>query len=380
MKKSNIHLIILMLILITFACKQKHDNTIHESGSNKVISEVYPKYAKGFHIKYYDGYKVLEVINPWDTTLIMYRYLLVQKGAKEIPDVPNSVTIETPINSIACLFTTQLAFIKKLGVSDKLVGMSRITYVKDSTIKSKIEKGEIIQFGEPENPDTEKLIAINPDILMVSPFRENKYQHIESAGIPLAVNGSYMETSPLGRAEWIKFTAYFFETENVANQIFNDIEKQYQDIKNKVSEIDSKPSIFTGRKFNQVWHVAGAKSYMGQYLKDAGFDYLWKDLNTNGSVPYEFESVYEKAAHADYWAFIEYRENEISYSQIKNDFSSYADFDAFKNRRIIICNSKETPYFEDGILEPHLVLSDFVKVAHPEIIPDYTPKYFKILK
>ncbi|NOQ26051.1 MAG: ABC transporter substrate-binding protein [Bacteroidales bacterium] len=380
MKKYNITIALFLLILFVFSCKPKHVETSQNNESSKIISTSYPKYAKGFHIEYYDNYKILELINPWDTTRIMYRYLLIPKGMKNIPRVPESVIIETPINSIACLFTTQLAFIKKLGVTNKLTGMSRIEYVKDSTIRDRIEKGEIIQFGEPENPDSEKLIAIDPDILMVSPFRDNKYQHIESAGIPLAVNGSYMEATPLGRAEWIKFVAYFFEMENDANQIFNEIEKQYLEVKNKVEDVDSKPSIFTGRKFSQVWHVVGNNSYMANYLKDAGFDYIWKDLDFYGSVPYEFESVYEKAAHADYWSFIEYNEAEIRYSHIKKDFSSYADFDAFKNKQIIICNSKETPYFENGILEPHLVLSDFVKVAHPDILPDYKPKYFKLLK
>lgn len=380
MKKYNTTIAIWLLILLVSSCKQKHVETSQNKESSKIISKSYPKYAKGFHIEYYDNYKILEVNNPWDTASVMYRYLLIPKGMKNITTVAESVIIETPINSIACLFTTQLAFIKKLGVTNKLTGMSRVKYVKDSTIKVKIEKGEIMLFGEPENPNSEKLIAIDPDILMVSPFRDNKYQHIESAGIPLAVNGSYMETTPLGRAEWIKFMAYFFEMEDDANKIFNEIEKQYLEVKSKVSDIDSKPSIFTGRKFSQVWHVAGNNSYMANYLKDAGFDYIWKDLEVNGSIPYEFESVYKKCAYADYWSFIEYKDNRISYSQIKKGFSPYADFDAFKNKHIIICNSKETPYFETGILEPHLVLSDFVKIAHPDILPDYKPKYFKLLK
>lgn len=381
MKRNNSILLIIVLILISFSCNKKSEKSEVKSNLNTNKTDVYPKYAKGFHVEYFDGYKVIEVNNPWDSTKIMYRYLLVPKGSSNIPVIPESVTIEIPINTIACLFTTQLSFILKLGITDKLVGMSRITYVKDSTIRSKIEKGEIMQFGEPENPNSEKLIAIDPDILMVSPFRDNKYKHIESAGIPLAVNGSYMESTPLGRAEWIKFMAYFFEMEDKADSIFNEIEKQYLDIKEKVGKTSNKPSIFSGRNFNQVWHVAGANSYMGQYFKDAGFDYIWKDLEVNGSVPFEFELVYERCAHADYWSVIEYQQEiEVSYAEIEKSYSPYADFDAFKNKNIILCNSHVTPYFETGILEPHIVLADFVKVAHPEIVPNHQPKYFKILK
>jgi iron complex transport system substrate-binding protein len=338
------------------------------------------KYAKGFRIKYSKDSKIIDIIDPWDSTHLMVTYIFIQRSNKPEHKIPGAAYIEVPVTTMACQFTPQIGFAQKLGILNKITGMSRPDFIFNSYIKERIKNGKIALFGEPNNPDIERLLAINPQILIVSPFKDNRYEKIRKAGITLAIDASYMEESPLGRAEWIKFIASFFSLDLAADRIFDSIEQNYLQIRQKVTTMPYKPTIFSGKKFQDNWYVAGGKSYMAQFLEDAGFDYIWKDLQISGSVPMDFESVYQRAANCQYWSFIENKTGPYSYDEIQSEFALYADFLAFRDHHVIMCNVNKTPYYEIGILEPDKILSDLVTIAHPELLPGYNPLYFKLLK
>lgn len=382
--KSSIKItgIVAGLLLILAGCH----NRVSDNGAEQAYRatdtsfRMHVSYAKWFRIRYENSTKVIDIIDPWDSTHIMVTYVFLEGGRTPEKKIPGVAYIDVPVKSMACQFTPQLGFAEKLGIIDQITGMSRPDFIFNPVIRERIREKKIALFGEPNNPDLERLLAINPQILIVSPFKDNRYERIRKAGITLAIDASYMEESPLGRAEWIKFIASFFGKDLAANRIFDSIATNYLAIKKQVAGIRERPTIMSGKKFQDNWYISGGKSYMAQFLNDAGFDYIWNDLRITGSIPIDFETVYKRAAQCAYWSFIESPTGPYSYDQIMAEYAPYADFPAFKERHIIMCDTGKTPYYETGIMEPDIILSDFVRVAHPEILPGYDPVYFKLLQ
>jgi iron complex transport system substrate-binding protein len=370
------------IALLLFACHNTAP-TEEKAGAIKLTDSAFRsrvKYARGFKIRYTADSKIIELTDPWDTTKIMVTYVFIPRGSNPEKKVQGAAYIEIPVSTMACQFTPQIGFAQKLGILNKITGMSRPDFIFNKSVRELIDSKKIALFGEPNDPDVERLLAINPEILVVSPFKDNRYEKVRKSGITLAIDASYMEESPLGRAEWIKFIASFFALDNSADRIFDSIADRYLEIKDKVARTRERPTIFNGKKFQDNWFIAGGKSYMAQFLNDAGFDYIWNDIRTAGSIPMDFESVYQRAANCQYWSFIESKKGIYSYEEIQGEFAPYSDFLAFRDRHILMCNVGETPYYESGIMEPDIILSDFVKIAHPELLPDYKPVYFKLLK
>jgi iron complex transport system substrate-binding protein len=190
-----------------------------------------------------------------------------------------------------------------------------------------------------------------------------------------------MEESPLGRTEWIKFEAAFLGKDSIANVIFSKIESNYNSLCIKVQKTTQRPTVFCEKKTGDSWYIAGGKSYMGNFLKDAGAKYLWADLKNSGSVPLSFEKVFAKAIHADFWLF-KYNNiaNNTTITSLANEYELYKNFDALKNNKVFAVNSAKSPFYEQGPMEPDIVLADLVHIFHPELLPDYKPRYYFQLK
>ena len=110
-----------------------------------------------------------------------------------------------------------------------------------------------------------------------------------------------MEDTPLGRAEWMRFISYFIGKEQFANTKFDQLYENYQSLKNKAKQIEQNPSVFTGVAQQGAWYVAGGKSFIAAFIKDAGGNYLWADDDARGGVPLDFEVVLAKAENATIW-------------------------------------------------------------------------------
>ena len=372
---------VLFFLIFFISCNsRKHQDEINNLNYEKInySAKAFPQFAKGFRIEYFDNYKIIKVYNPRDTTQVLNKYILTTKD-NFVPDSIKGKRIFIPLNSFACLHSTQIGYANRLGVLDALCGVSEVKYIKNEYIHQKVEQGEIIEFGSPQNIDQEKLLSINPDILLLAPHPGNSFEKLEEIGINLIVNTSYLETTPLARAEWIKFLSCFFNKENYANNVFDSIVKKYQKLTELIKNKKNHPDIFTGKKYGQIWYLPGGESYMSKFFEDAGANYLWKNEKTHEALALDFETVYAKAASAELWCIKDYFDGDYSYRQLAAEFEPYSDFKAFKDRNIIFCNTFKTSYFEDGIMEPEIILADLIKAIHPESIPNYKPKYFKRL-
>jgi len=364
------------------SCSQKNpsqntDNII--VSKTTIFKTTFPEYTSSFNIKYFKNYKKLEVRNPWDSSTIIARYYLLAEGCKETDFSEPGNVIYVPIKNMACLSATQIAMASSLGVLETITGITETSFIRNKTIREKIKNSEITDLGTENIIDQEKLINLQADIVMISPYRDNKFSRLSELGQVLGFDASYLEASPLGRSEWIKFFSYFFNKEKLADEIFNEIKSNYLQLKQGIHNKSFVPKVLSGKRFGGLWHVPAGNSYMGNFYKDAGVDYLWSDNPGTGSIALDFETVYNKAHLADFWCFKVGYNGNYSINRLAEEYKYYSDFEAFKTGNIIVCNTMESDFYENGILEPHIILTDLISIFYPESIQDHNRKYFQMI-
>ena len=254
-------------------------------------------------------------------------------------------------------------------------------------ILERVKDRRIVKIGMEGNFDTEMVLAANPDVIFISPFKRGGYEPIKESGITLIPHLGYKELNPLGQAEWIKFVGMFIGKEREAQEIFNGIEQRYNELKNKVqSSIANSqdtmviPTVFSGEMHSGTWHAVGGKNYLAQIFRDAGAEYVINDEETAGEN-LEFERIYSLAAKADYWRILNSFPGDFSYEALRTSEPRNELFEAFRQKKVIYCNMKKQPYYEIAPVQPDVLLKDFVAIFHPELIEsDYTPTYYRLLK
>lgn len=254
----------------------------------------------------------------------------------------------------------------ELGVAGHIAGVCEPEYIFDPTIHAMIDESLIADCGSGMYPNIEKILEISPDAIFVSPFEGNGYAQLEKLGIPLIQCADYMETSPLGRAEWIRFYGRLFGAENKADSLFNVIRDRYESLAGLASDFHDNPKVMLDTRSGSAWYTAGGMSTIGIMLADAGADYAFADMSGSGSIPLAFESVYEKAQDSDIWFLKNSTSGNLTYGQLEKDFSGYSRFLPFQNRKIWVCDVYRTPYFEETAFHPELLLNDFIAIIHPE--------------
>ena len=331
------------------------------------------KYATGFSVEYKNNYKIVTVKNPWKDAKTSFKYVLVECGTPAPKGFKESQVITIPINTVTSLSTTHLPHLAKLEVVDKLVGVSNHKTVNTSEVVEKIKAGKVAELGN--NVNVERLLELNPDLVTTygtgNPQTDSHPKLLE-AGLKVAVNAEYMENTPLGRAEWLKFTSTFFNKEDIAEKEFSQIASKYQEIAAKTKAIKKRPKVFTGFNFKGTWYVPGCKSYAAQYLADAGAELLCSE-NSSGSTPSSFEDVFERAATADYWLNVS--QSWQSLKDVITADSRYGDFQAVKKGNVFNNNARlngngGNDYWEAGICNPDIILNDLIKIFHPELLPN----------
>ena len=202
---------------------------------------------------------------------------------------------------------------------------------------------------------------------------------MKEVGIPLMPHLGYKENSPLGQTEWIRLIGLLLGREAEANALFQSIETEYNDLKQLATGVEKRPTVFSGEMRGGNWYAVGGRNFLAQLFRDAGADYFLKDDPNTGGVTLDFETIYRAAAETDYWRILNSYDGRFGYDALKAEDERYADFKAFKNKGVIYCNLKHTPYYEEAPMYPNLLLKDFIKVFHPQLLPDYTPKFYHLL-
>jgi iron complex transport system substrate-binding protein len=338
------------------------------------------RYAVGYRATEHDGYTQVEVRDPWNEGKLLQRYLLVPRN-KALPEgMPNGTIVRVPLRHIVVYTSVHCAVLDALGATGDIVGVCESRYIKVPAVKERIVKGLITDLGEATSPNVERMIEIGTEVVLASPFDHGSYGPVEKLGIPIIECADYMETDPLGRAEWIKFIGLLTGRMSSAESLFRETEENYLRVKALVENVAYRPKLMTGKKFGSPWYVPSGESFMACIYKDAGADYLFSYLPGTGGTPMSFETVLDKAIHADVWLIHYNWEEDMTYSALKADYSSYSRFDAFHNHRIYGCNTNYSLYYEEVPLRPDYLLAELIAIFHPDLMPEYVLRYFSPLK
>jgi len=373
--KSLINLFLVFFILT--GCKE---NTSSKKQMNTTIQSTKVKYAKGFDIQHFNNSKKLIIKSPYLNAKEQFEYIITTAGDSNTM-YPKGTIINTPVNKIVVTSTTHIPMLELLGVENTLIGFPHTKYISSPKTRKRIADKSIKEVGVKAALNTEILLDLKPDVVVgFSMSKTNKSLNlVEKSGIPVILNGDWLEETPLGRAEWIKFFGVLYNKEKEADSIFTIIEKNYNEAKLIASKAKNTPSILSGAIMSKdIWNLPAGESFVAQFLKDANTNYLWKDSKGKGSLSISFESILDKGKNADIWIAPGFFKNK---EQMLSRNKNYQTFTAFKNDQLFtfantVGETGGTIYFELGPTRPDLVLKDIIKITHPELLVNYTPTFF----
>ena len=369
---------LVFLCVLFFSCKTEQKQPVLKETKTSIT------YATGFHIEKFNAYSKLIIKAPYPEATEQFEYILIPKG-KDIPqEVQDLNIIRTPIEKIVVTSTTHIPMLELLSEENKLVGFPNTQYISSAKTRQLIDNGSIKELGKEQDINTEVLLDLAPELVVgFSMSSDNKmFYNIEKAGIKVLLNGDWLEETPLGRAEWLKFFGVLFNKETLADSIFNSIETAYNEAVLLAKNATEKPTILSGVQFKDVWNLPAGESFVAQFLKDANANYLWADTKGKGSLALSFETVFDKAQHAQLWIA---PGHYSGYEQLKKANPHYTQFDAFKKKSIYSFNNKKGAnagviYYELAPIQPHIVLKDIIKIVHPKLLPSYTPYFLAQLQ
>ncbi len=369
-------------VLTVVGCGGNRTSGASTEGKTEIedsLSMIQPEYARGFNVNYQDDMVLLDINDPENKEAEQFHFALTGKAyTGEIPAGYKRLNI--PIESAICMTSLQLSNFLKLDIPEKVVGITSTRHLHNEKMNRQLKEGTTHKIGIEGNFDNEVIMAINPNVIFISPFKRGGYDAIRNVDIPMIPHLGYKELTPLGQAEWIKVIGLLTGKSAEANQAFSGIEKRYNDLKAMADTVSYRPTVFSGEMRGGNWYAVGGKSFLAQLFRDAGGDYFLKDNEESGGVTLDYETVYTNAAHADYWRIVNSFDGEYNYNVLKEQDNRYTDFDAWKNHGVIYCNMKEVPFYERMPVEPEIVLSDFIHVFHPDILPNHAPSYYHLLE
>ncbi|MEY2869131.1 MAG: hypothetical protein RIR01_1611 [Bacteroidota bacterium] len=370
--KNSLYTFFSVLSICFFISCKKTENT-----NTKTIATVKNEieYSSNLAIYKYDGYSIVKVLNPWPDANKNFTYILKEKNAS-VPDSLQKYTqLSVPLQSIVVTSTTNVPFLEMLHVEKSLTGFPHTDYISSEKTRKLIDAGIVKNVGQNERLNIEKLIDLAPEAIVTFGIDNNNpmIANLEKSGLNVIIQADWMEQSPLGKAEWIKLYAALFGKEKEGKKLFDNIVKNYNEALKLVANQKAASTVLYGSMYQNQWFVAKGKSWVAQFMKDAKSNYLWADVEGSGSLGLAFENILDKAKNADVWIATG------SFKDLKDLADSnphYSQFAAFNNKNIYTFESRfgatgGTIYYELAPSRPDLVLKDYIKIFHPELLPDY---------
>jgi cobalamin transport system substrate-binding protein len=367
------------VILISFfiwGCQDK----VSKKKSLNVINSI--KYATGFALYTYPNYTKLVIKSPYPNATKQFDYYLVKKGQE--PDIKKGKIIKIPLKKVVVTSTTHIPMLTALKVEKTLVGFPNLKYISSPSVRQLIAQKKVQELGNSMQINTEILLNLKPDVLIgFSMQSQNKmYGTIEKSGIPVILNGDWLEKNPLGRAEWLKFFGALYDKNATADSLFKSLVSDYNAAKEVAQKASNKPTVLSGIMYKNIWNLPAGDSFVAQFLKDAHTRYYWQNTKGTGSLNLSFETVLNTAQNADFWIA---PSNITHFRQLQESNPHYTKFKAFKTKNIYTFALTQGAtggviYYEEAALKPNIVLKDIIKITHPDLLPNYTPYFLKKLK
>ncbi len=349
--------------------------TIVKHGDGEESSDT----AEGIDYQYAEAI----IANPWKAGTMLHRYILIPKGEEGDKTVAmlakrrstgarcTTDTVRTPVESNLVFTAPHCQLLTELGCQNAITGVCDKDYINIPDIKSRAQADAkvahpIMDCGSSMQPDIERIIALHPEALLISPFENSGgYGKLDKLRIPVIETADYMETSPLGRAEWIKLYGLLLGSSK-ADSLFSAIEKEYLQLKAEAAKLPLGLSILTERKTGNVWYVPGGKSTMGILLRDAHARYIFADDTHSGSLSMSPEQIIAKGNQVDVWAFKYFGGNALTKQDLLAEYQGYQALKAFQTGTVYETDTSCEPYFELTSFHPEILLREFIVLSHPE--------------
>lgn len=369
-----------LALLSVYACGGKRTCSVAQGGDT-----VRMEYAKHITIVKHDGYTTAELSNPWRKDAVLHRYVLVcrkdpARMASKVSAMDGTV-VYTPVGRGVMFSAPHCYLMGEIGAADAVSGVCDLNYINLPYLHKAVSEGRVADCGNGMSPSVERIVSVSPDALFVTPFEGVNYGQLANIGVPLVECADYMETSALGRAEWMKFYGMLVGRENEADSLFAVVKRNYADYSNKAMKSALRPRVITERVVSGVWYCPGGESSMGQLLRDAGVDYVFADDKHSGSLTLSPEKVIEKAATADWWLFVNSGAGNLDRNGLLTEYEGYKMIKAYREGHVLECvPSISNPYFEQISFRPDFLLADFISWFHPELHVLPSAHYYKLMK
>lgn len=365
-----------LLLALGVGCKSRHS-----ASAGDALSALRMEYAGRIQIDSSEHYILVRVQNPWDTARILHTYVLVGRETELPEGLPEGTLVRTPVEKALVYSSVHCGLLSELEAIDRIGGICDLQYIEIPEIQNRCASGRMVDAGNTMNPDIEKIIDFHPDAILLSPFENSGgYGRIEKLGIPIIECADYMETSPLGRSEWMRFFGLLFGKRRQADSLFTAVRADYLQLCDLVKSVNQRPTVISELKSGSAWYVPGGKSTTGRLYQDAGATYMWAEDEHSGSIPLSFETVFDRGQDADFWLFKYNRQQDKTLTELRSDYASYAGFRAFQTGQVYGCNSGQVPFYTETPFHPERLLEDLIRIFHPGVLPAGECRYFKRLE
>ena len=364
--------IILCLVVLLAGCAA--DGTRHVDDPEAVVH--HPRYARGFDIVEHSNFVEILLYNPWKDSEILTRYYLVKHDTIDVPD--DGMKIKVPVRSVASTSVTQLEFLRLIGETGSITAVCSPDIIYNEQVRERYREGQITSLGDAFNLNTERLMVLDADIVLATFYNQSSVaqQVAEASSIRMVYDNEWTESSPLARAEWIKFVAAFYDKMDVADSIFDGIDSSYQQAKRLTASVKHRKSVLMGGNFRGTWYMPGGGSYMGTLIKDAHASYYYENDTTTGSLPLNFETVLHNFSGVDAWLYAP----AATMSELASMDERHKLFAPYSSGEVYGFFRRLTPslsndFWESAVAHPDLILKDITWALYPELLPDYEPVY-----
>jgi iron complex transport system substrate-binding protein len=348
--------------------------------------------AETFDIEYFENYKVVTVNTPWfgATEADVFQYVLVQCGTPTPEGFDDALVIEVPSGTIISMSTSQLPQLVELGLIDQLIGVDSAAYASTSEVVEKAEAGELVEVGAGSTVNVELVLDAEPSIVMVNGSGAPEYDAhpvLLEAGVPVVVNADWVEPTLLGRAEWIKFMAAFYNQEGEANEIYDTIVEEYDAAAALVADLpeDERITVLWNKyeSFTESWSIPGQQTWVGALLADAGVNWVLMEEAPAESAQLSFEQVYDTGIDTPVWVLNTFGigsvEALVGEDERNADFAAVESGEVYNNEARVNANGGND-FWETGVNHPELLLQDLIALFYPELLPDHELMFYNKLE
>ena len=329
------------------------------------------KYARNIEVVKYDGYSVVKLKDPWKPSHTLHTYVLSEntvlnsKAVDELKSEGASV-INVPVKRSVIFSTVHCALLYDLNCEKSITGVCDLKYINIPDVHKRIGK-DIADCGNGMSADVEKVIDSKPQAIIISPFENSGgYGKLEDINIPIVEAADYMESTALGRAEWMIFYGMLYGKEKEAENLFKSIDDNYKALKAEAIKSKVRRSVITELKTGSVWYVPGGKSTIAQMISDANGKYIYAADKSAGSLSLPFERVLDEAGNADVWMY-KYDVHPSTLRGLNADYSGYGEMKAFKSHEVYGADCTLTRYYEEASFHPDRLLKDIIIILHPDL-------------